>query len=664
MRCLILLLLLAVPATAAGPDPTDTRLLSMPAVSADAHRLRLRRRPVGRRPRRQEPPPAHQRHRRRVATPSSRPDGADDRLQRPVRRQHRRLHHPGRRRRADAADLAPRPGRRPRLHARTARASCSRRRATSSPNRHTQLFTVPLDGGMPTQLPIPWGFEASYSPDGEYIAYTPVARRDRRSGSTTAAAPTRRIWVYDVKTTTSTEIPQPKDRCNDLDPHWVGDTVYFRSDRAGEYNVFAYDADGEGRQAGHAVHRLPGRSTSAPAAATLVFEQAGYLHLLDPRRDAADAAARSASPPTLVEARPRFAKGAKYVRGASVSPSGARVAVEFRGEIVTVPGREGRPAQPDQHRRRPRARPGLVAGRQDDRLLLRRGRRVPARASPRRTARARRRRSSSTGAGFYDDPVWSPRLEEDRLPSTTRRRSTGSTSRAGKVDEDRRAEVRPGRGPEACRAGRRTRSGSPTRWTRRPRSRRVYVYSLEQDKSFADHRRAERRRRAGVRRVAASTCTSSARTTPGMSKHGFAPVGRRHAGRRGGRSTWPCCRRTCRRRSCARATRRRAGGDEGRGRRRRTTTTKKDEPKKAKDATVVDRLRRASTSASWRSRCRRATTRSLQAGAAGQVFYLVRPEAGGGGGRGAGAGGGDAASATTWTAQGRHGRSRRRPPTS
>ena len=41
-------------------------------------------------------------------------------------------------------------------------------------NRHAQLFTVPLAGGMPTQLPIPWGFEASYSPDGSHIAYTPV----------------------------------------------------------------------------------------------------------------------------------------------------------------------------------------------------------------------------------------------------------------------------------------------------------------------------------------------------------------------------------------------------------------------------------------------------------------------------------------------------------
>jgi WD40-like Beta Propeller Repeat len=33
-------------------------------------------------------------------------------------------------------------------------------------NRYTQLFTVPLTGGMPTQLPIPHAADACYSPDG------------------------------------------------------------------------------------------------------------------------------------------------------------------------------------------------------------------------------------------------------------------------------------------------------------------------------------------------------------------------------------------------------------------------------------------------------------------------------------------------------------------
>ena len=110
---------------------------------------------------------------------------------------------------------------------------------------------------MPTQLPIPWGFEAAYSPDGEYIAYTPVrdatAQWKHYRGGTHS-----RIWVYNVKTHDVVEIPQPKDRCNDLDPNWIGNTIYFRSDRDGEYNVFSYDTGSKEVKQITQLHRLPG----------------------------------------------------------------------------------------------------------------------------------------------------------------------------------------------------------------------------------------------------------------------------------------------------------------------------------------------------------------------------------------------------------------------
>src|SRR5207302_1594910 len=106
--------------------------------------------------------------------------------------------------------------------------------------RHSQLFTVPIEGGMPTQLPIPHGFEASYSPDGQFIAYNPNSDRSREwkhyRGGTHG-----RIWIYRCQDHAVEEIPQPEGRCNDLDPNWVGDAVFFRSDRAGEYNLFKFD---------------------------------------------------------------------------------------------------------------------------------------------------------------------------------------------------------------------------------------------------------------------------------------------------------------------------------------------------------------------------------------------------------------------------------------
>ena len=133
-------------------------------------------------------------------------------------------------------------------------------------HRYSELYTVPLTGGMPTRLPIPWGFEAAYSPDGAFLAYTPVRDvtlqwKHYRGGTH------GRIWIYDFKTQDIVEIPQPKGRCNDSDPNWIGDKIYFRSDRAGAMSL--------------ADHRIALRdawfrvfSNERPAAQTLAQEKA------------------------------------------------------------------------------------------------------------------------------------------------------------------------------------------------------------------------------------------------------------------------------------------------------------------------------------------------------------------------------------------------------
>jgi len=107
-------------------------------------------------------------------------------------------------------------------------------------NLYTQLFTVPASGGMPTQLPIPHAVEACYSPDGEYIAYTPLGDRSGQWKNYRGGTHSR-ILIYRCKDHQVDQIPQPAGRCNDSDPNWIGDIVYFRSDRDGEYNVYAFD---------------------------------------------------------------------------------------------------------------------------------------------------------------------------------------------------------------------------------------------------------------------------------------------------------------------------------------------------------------------------------------------------------------------------------------
>ncbi|MDY3551185.1 PDZ domain-containing protein [Gemmata sp. JC717] len=270
-------------------------------------------------------------------------------------------------------------------------------------NRYAQLFTVPLTGGMPTQLPIPWGFEAAYSPDGDHIAYTPVRDatpqwKNYRGGTHS------RVWIYDVKTHDVVEIPQPKDRCNDLDPNWIGKKLYFRSDRAGDYNVFCYDTDNKDVTAVTKFTDFPVLDINTDGK-TLIFEQAGYLHTLTPP-ESASTRLKVGIAIDNSESRPRFAKGSKYVRDVSVSPSGSRVAVEFRGEIVTVPAEKGDARvltnTPDVHERNPAWSPdGKTIAYFSDaggeyQLVL----------AP-QNGKGEPKKVKLSGNGFYFDPVWS-----------------------------------------------------------------------------------------------------------------------------------------------------------------------------------------------------------------------------------------------------------------
>ncbi|MFO7894494.1 MAG: PDZ domain-containing protein [Longimicrobiales bacterium] len=271
-------------------------------------------------------------------------------------------------------------------------------------NRHAQLYIAPVDGGMPEQLPIPSAYAATFSPDGSRIAYTPLAEamgqwKNYRGGRTS------RIWLYDRASHEVTEIPQPEGRSNDTDPIWLDGTVYFRSDRNGEFNLFSYDV------AAGTVAQLT-EHTDFPILAMdgdgrgIVYEQAGWLHSYDPgsgRTTRLQVALTS----DFNETRPRYVSGDRWIRNYHVSPSGVRAVFEYRGDIVTVPAEKGDvrflTETSDAHDRSPAWSPDgtrvawfsdasgeyeLVIAPQDGRGEV--------------------RRFPIDGAGFYEDPKWSP----------------------------------------------------------------------------------------------------------------------------------------------------------------------------------------------------------------------------------------------------------------
>ncbi len=274
-------------------------------------------------------------------------------------------------------------------------------------NRHFQLFVAPLAGGLPERLPIPHGLRASYSPDGRRIAYIPTPERfeqwkNYRGGTTS------RIWIYDTGDHSVQEIPQPEGRSNDTDPTWIGGRVFFRSDRDGEFNLFSFDT-GSGRIVRHSDFEDFHVEDLSGSADTVVYEQAGYLHLYDPASERHERL-RIGVAADLTETRPRWVADPEHIRSASLSPSGARAVFGYRGEVLTLPSRKGDARNltrtPGVHERDPVWSPDgrSIAWFSDQ------GGEYGLHVHNRQSGEVRRHELGGEhgGAGFYHAPAWSP----------------------------------------------------------------------------------------------------------------------------------------------------------------------------------------------------------------------------------------------------------------
>ncbi|SPF55010.1 conserved exported hypothetical protein [Candidatus Sulfopaludibacter sp. SbA4] len=143
----------------------------------------------------------------------------------------------------------------------------------SSYSNFSRLFTVPAEGGFETQLPLDRAVTGAYSPDGARLAYIPTDQWQRawkryRGGQTTP------IWIATLADSSIVKIP--RNNSNDFNPMWVGDTVYFLSDRNGPVALFAYDT--KSRQVAEVVKNdgLDFKSAAAGPDA-IVYEQFGAL---------------------------------------------------------------------------------------------------------------------------------------------------------------------------------------------------------------------------------------------------------------------------------------------------------------------------------------------------------------------------------------------------
>ena len=201
-----------------------------------------------------------------------------------------------------------------------------------------QLFTVPLEGGFATQVPLVRAAEGSFSPDGARIAYVPNLQW-QRAWKRYRGGQTKPIWIASLADS-SVQARIPRDNSNDCNPMWVGETIYFLSDRNGPMSLFAYDLKSQQVKQILKNDGFDIKSASATADA-IVYEQFGSLHLLD-LQSGNDRALDIRPVADLAEVRPHFLKiEPKRIRSAEISPTGARAVFGVRGEILTVPAEKG-----------------------------------------------------------------------------------------------------------------------------------------------------------------------------------------------------------------------------------------------------------------------------------------------------------------------------------
>ncbi len=200
----------------------------------------------------------------------------------------------------------------------------------------TRLYTVGREGGYPEELPLPSGLSASFSPDGKRLAYVPTLQWQRgwkryRGGQTTP------VWLVDLSDLKVEKVP--RENSNDSNPIWVGDKVYFLSDRNGPVSLFVYDIKSKKVDPVVANEGLDLKAASAGPGA-IAYEQFGTLHLFDlasGKGRKLDITLNGDFP----EVRPRYVKVGQRIANVNVSPTGARAVFEARGEILTVPAEKG-----------------------------------------------------------------------------------------------------------------------------------------------------------------------------------------------------------------------------------------------------------------------------------------------------------------------------------
>ncbi len=198
------------------------------------------------------------------------------------------------------------------------------------------LFSVSKDGGMSTQLPLPYGGFCSYSADGKQLAYNQVMR-EFRTWKYYKGGMADDIWVYNFDSKETQNITN--NDAQDIFPMWFGGKIFFISDRDKTMNLFSYNTATEQVEK---LTQFTDFDIKFPSIYNnmIVFENGGYIYsyLIDIQElKKIDIEIKNDFP----ESRNKLVDASKYINTVSLSANAKRLAVSARGDVFSIPVEKG-----------------------------------------------------------------------------------------------------------------------------------------------------------------------------------------------------------------------------------------------------------------------------------------------------------------------------------
>jgi tricorn protease len=200
-----------------------------------------------------------------------------------------------------------------------------------------RLYSVSVDGGPAEALPMPEAGSGDYSPDGARMVYSPQSR-DFRSEKRYSGGEANVLYIFDLKTNDTKRITEGPRATRD--PIWIGDTIYFNSDRDGHFNLYSYGVSSGKTAQVTRSKQWDVRWPSSDHEGRIVYEMSGELQILDAKSGKVTPISITVPDDGLAR-RPSRVPAANNIESYELSPKGERALFSARGDIFTAPIEKG-----------------------------------------------------------------------------------------------------------------------------------------------------------------------------------------------------------------------------------------------------------------------------------------------------------------------------------